>query len=115
MKKGLFLYFLGLGLAIVKPPVVRLACMDISTGRVLTDIDPFFLVIELGFIFVGSYLMALSHKFKSVHAMNGFIALASGIGAAFVGFYSDIFVLALFGAVLATIGLITYKLSRWFS
>ncbi|AEC51035.1 hypothetical protein PNA2_0117 [Pyrococcus sp. NA2] len=115
MRKGLLLYFIGLGVSIVKPPVERLACMDLSTGKVMMGINYPLLLLELGLIFIGSYLMASTHKFKNAHAMSSFMSLASGVGAALIGLSANSLVISLFGIVLAALGLILYKFSRWFS
>ncbi|RLF91241.1 hypothetical protein DRN82_02515 [Thermococci archaeon] len=109
---GLIVYLLGIALSIVRPPLDRLACIDMTTGQVMTGINPFFLVLELGLIMVGALFLALNHEFKNYHERNGWLAVSTGLGFAFVGGYSKIYELLLFGIALATLGIIVYKIGR---
>ncbi|AMM54643.1 hypothetical protein [Pyrococcus kukulkanii] len=109
---GLVVYLLGIALSVVRPPLERLACIDMTTGQVMTRINPFFLVLELSLIMVGSLFLALNHEFKNYHERNGWMAVSTGLGFAFVGGYSEIYELSLFGVVLAILGMIVYKIGR---
>jgi len=109
---GFVLYFIGIALGIARPPVERLACMKIPSGEVCEGINTPSLLIELGIIMVGALLMGLGHGFRNNHELNGWLGISMGLGIAIVGGYSGIDVLLLFGAALATVGLLVYKLGR---
>lgn len=108
---GLF-YFLGVAVGIARPPVERLACMKLPSGEVCRGINTPLLLAELGLIMAGALLMGLGHRFKNEHELNGWLGVATGLGMAFVGGYAKITELFAFGVVLATIGLLVYKLGR---
>ncbi|ASJ16465.1 hypothetical protein A3L04_04935 [Thermococcus chitonophagus] len=109
---GLGVYLLGIALSVVRPPLERLACINMTTGQVMTRINPFFLVLELGLIMIGALFIALNYEFKNYHERNGWLAVSTGLGFAFIGGYSKIYELFLFGVVLATLGIIVYKIGR---
>ncbi|QDA32544.1 hypothetical protein FH039_11075 [Thermococcus indicus] len=109
---GGFLYLLGLALGFLRPPIERLACMKIPSGEACTGINMPLLAVELGFIMAGALLMGLGHGFKNPHELNGWLGVAIGLGTAFVGGYSGIWVVFLFGVSLATLGLLVYKVGR---
>lgn len=106
---GFVLYFLGIGLGILMPPVERLACMMVPSGEVCTGINILLLTIGLTLMMLGALLISLSHFFKSSHQFNGFLGVATGLGIGLIGGYAGLNALALFGVVLATLGLILYK------
>jgi len=107
---GFVVYFAGISLGIVRPPVERLACMVVPSGEVCTGINTPLLVIELLLVMLGALLVGFSNDFRNTHQLNGWLGVATGIGTAIVGGYAGIDALTLFGAVLATLGLILYKL-----
>lgn len=107
---GGIIYALGLALAVVRPPVDRLACTVLPSGEACTGINPFFLTLYVGLVMVGSLLVALGHPFKNTHERNGWLGVAGGVGTAFIGGYSGLMEVALFGAILAILGLLLYKL-----
>lgn len=109
---GLVLYLLGIGLGIARPPLERLACMAIPSGKVLTRVNVPLLTVELALIMLGSLLIGLSHDFKNTHRLNGWLAVSSGLGTAIIAGYAGIESLFLFGVVLATLGLVVYNLGR---
>ncbi|AFK22996.1 hypothetical protein [Pyrococcus sp. ST04] len=109
---GLALYIFGIGLAVIRPPVERLACINLVTGEVCRGINPFFLILEIGLIMSGAVFLMLSQNFYNVHERNGWLGVVTGLGIAFVGGYSGLRILALFGITLATIGLLMYKYGR---
>ncbi|ASJ05872.1 hypothetical protein [Thermococcus pacificus] len=106
---GALLYTGGIVLAFLRPPVDRIACITVPGGKVTSGINPFFLALEFGLVMVGSVLLALKHDFKNSHAKNGRISVASGLGVAFIGGYSGLRAVLLFGVMLATFGLVLYK------
>ncbi|NJE09464.1 hypothetical protein [Thermococcus sp. MAR1] len=106
---GLMVYLLGIGLGVAKPPVERLACMKVPSGEVCTGVNTPLLLIELGLVMVGALLLGLDHGFKNDHELNGWLGVAIGLGTAFIGGYSEIWVVFLFGVALATLGLLLYK------
>ncbi len=109
---GLVLYILGIALPIAKPPVERPACIDVVTGEVCKGVDLFFLILEVGLMMSGAVFLMLSQDFRNDHERNGWLGIATGLGIAFVSGYSGLEVLALFGVILATIGLLVYKYGR---
>ena len=106
---GLLLYISGVGLGIVRPPVERLACMVVPSGEVCTGINTPLLAVELVLVMLGALVVGFSSDFRNTHQLNGWLGVATGLGVAIVGGYAGLDVLALFGAALATIGLILYK------
>ncbi|WP_297476928.1 hypothetical protein [Thermococcus sp.] len=107
---GLVLYLSGILLAVVRPPVDRMACMTVPGGKVAEAVNPFFLTAEVGLVLAGSVLLSAGHNFKSGFTKLGWIGVASGLGVAFVGGYSGLRAVFLFGVLLATLGLVLYKL-----
>ncbi|ASJ05120.1 MULTISPECIES: hypothetical protein [Thermococcus] len=105
-------YLLGIGLSLVRPPIERLACVEVPSGRVCTGVNTPLLLIELGLVVVGALLLGLDHGFKNDHELNGWLGVAIGLGTAFIGGYSGIWVVFLFGVALATLGLLVYKVGR---
>ncbi len=106
---GLILYLSGILLAVIRPPVDRMACMTVPGGKVAEAVNPFFLTVEVGLVLAGSVLLSAGHNFKSGFTKLGWIGVASGLGIAFVGGYSGLRVVFLFGVLLATFGLTIYK------
>jgi len=106
---GLLVYLSGIGLGIARPPVERLACMEVPSGEVCTGINTPLLVIELFLVMLGAILMAFSTDFRNTRQLNGWLGVATGLGIAFVGGYAGLGALTIFGAALATLGLILYK------
>ncbi|WP_461866442.1 hypothetical protein [Thermococcus sp.] len=109
---GFVLYFLGIAMGIAKPPVERLACIRLPSGEVCKGINTPLLAIELGLVMLGSLLFGLSHNFRNTHELNGWLGVATGLGMGIIGGYAGIDSLLLLGALLATFGLILYKLGR---
>ncbi|MBP1911172.1 hypothetical protein [Thermococcus stetteri] len=107
---GGVLYALGLALSFLKPPIDRAAGTVLPSGGVCTTINPFFLTLYVGLVVVGSLLISLGHTFRNTHERSRWLGVASGVGIAFIGSYAGLNEAALFGAVLATIGLLLYKL-----
>ncbi|WP_297550659.1 hypothetical protein [Thermococcus sp.] len=87
---GLVLYLMGIGLGIARPPLERLACMAIPSGKVLTRVNVPLLTVELALIMLGSLLIGLSHDFKNTHRRNGWLAVSSGLGTAIIAGYAGI-------------------------
>ena len=106
---GLILYLSGILLAVVRPPVDRMAGMIVPGGKVAEAVNPFFLTVEVGLVLAGSVLLSAGHNFKSGFTKLGWIGVASGLGIAFVGGYSGLRAVFLFGVLLATFGLAIYK------
>ncbi len=106
---GFILYFFGIAMGIAKPPVERLACVKLPSGEVCTGINTPLLLVELGLVMAGALLMGLEHHFKSGHELNGWLGVATGIEIAIIGGYAGLGALTIFGAALATLGLILYK------
>ncbi|AMQ18307.1 hypothetical protein [Thermococcus peptonophilus] len=107
---GEVLYALALVLSVIRPPVDRLACTVLPSGEVCTGINPFFLTLHLGLVMIGSLLVALGHPFKNTHERNGWLGVVSGLGIAIIGGFSELNEVVIFGALLATLGLLLYKL-----
>ncbi|EHR79318.1 hypothetical protein OCC_07526 [Thermococcus litoralis DSM 5473] len=107
---GGVLYALGLILAILRPPMDRAACTVLPGGEVCEAINPFFLTLEVGLVMAGSLFVALGYPFKNARQLNGWLGVASGLGIAFVGGYAGLKGIVIFGAALATLGIILYKL-----
>ncbi len=107
---GLALYLGGIVLSILRPPVDRMACMRVPGGEVPEGINPFFLIVELFLIMLGSAILSLDHEFRNYHVRNGWVGLTTGLGVAFIGGYSGLEMIFAFGVLLATIGLFLYKI-----
>jgi hypothetical protein len=107
---GGVLYALGVILAILRPPMDRAACTVLPGGEVCEAINPFFFVLEIGLVILGALLVALGYPFKNARQLNGWLGVASGLGIAFVGGYAGLKEMVIFGAALATLGIIIYKL-----
>ena len=107
---GLALYLGGIVLSILRPPVDRMACMTVPGGEVQEGINPFFLTVELFLIMLGSVILSFDHEFRNYRMRNGWIGLTAGIGVAFMGGYSGLEMIFAFGVLLATIGLLLYKI-----
>ncbi|WP_297459882.1 hypothetical protein [Thermococcus sp.] len=106
---GIILYIGGIVMALFYPPLERAACMTVPGGKVAGAVNPFFLTVEVGLVLAGSVLLSAGHNFKSGFTKLGWIGVASGLGIAFVGGYSGLRVVFLFGVLLATFGLAIYK------
>ncbi|ACV23909.1 hypothetical protein [Methanocaldococcus fervens] len=107
---GLLIYFSGICLGIIKPPIERLACIKIPSNEVCIGINTNMLAFELALIIIGALLMGISGNFKNSFQLNGWLSITTGLGAAIIGGYAGIYPLIIFGVILATLGLILYKL-----
>lgn len=106
---GVF-YALGLALSVIRPPIDRAACTVLPSGEACTTINPFFFALYTGLVMFGSLLIALGHSFKNVRTRNGWLGVSSGLGIAIIGGFSGLNEVVIFGALLATLGLLLYKL-----
>ncbi|AFN03101.1 hypothetical protein PFC_00635 [Pyrococcus furiosus COM1] len=106
---GGIIYTLGFILTVIRPPVDRVACMTLPGGEVCEGINMFFLLLETGIVLVGATLITLGHNFKSKCKERGWIFLAGGLGIGFIGGYSRILEVALFGAMLVTLGVMEVR------
>ena len=107
---GLALYLGGIVLSVLRPPVDRMACMTVPGGEVPKGVNPFFLTVELFLVMLGSVILSFDHEFRNYHMRNGWIGLTAGIGVAFMDGYSGLEAIFAFGVILATIGLLLYKI-----
>ncbi len=106
---GMILYLGGIVLTLLYPPVERAVCMTAPGGNVAEAVNPFFLTVEVGLVLIGSAFLSAGHNFRNSFAKLGWIGVASGLGVAFVGGYSGLRAVFLFGVLLATFGLAIYK------